>query len=248
MKIKKDLKTYFRFLHIVGLLVLFTSIFLEWYIFRVYNSDNKLIASWSYNILSEWSTVFSEDNVFNKLVKPDNISVPIVITVLFVTAVIGSGYCVLFKDLEQNEQIESLYPYAYVNFLMITLNFFYIFAFPVFYLLPNKLYFPFLWVKDKDMDVTYFYSIGPGYILQIIGFIMIFPYTIFYYKTIENFKSKEHSPEKYIKRYVQQVQEPLDLDKLIAKEELSLKFDDLTSEDFGEQENVIFNKRRKKKS
>ncbi len=43
---------------------------------------------------------------------------------------------------------------------------------------------------------------------------------------ILTFKSKEHSPEKYIKRYVQQVQEPLDLDKLIAKEELSLKFDD----------------------
>lgn len=221
-------------------MLLFTSLFLEWYSFQAYTNDNKLIAYWSYNLFTEWSTMISGDQHFNKQTKPNNLLIPIEISILFIFSIIASGFSVLFKDLEQNIELDKLYPYAYLNFLLISLNVYYIFAFPIFYLLPNKLYFPFLLVKDREMDVNYYYSIGPGYVLQILGFIMIFPYILFYYQTINNFKITKQSPKNVIQRYIQQVQEPLDLDSLIAKEELKLKFDDRTDKEY---EDYSYNKR-----
>ena len=233
-------KTKFKFLYIIGLMLLFTSLFLEWYSFQAYTSDNKLIAFWSYNLFTEWSTMISGDQHFNKQTKPNNLLIPIEISILFIFSIIASGYSVLFKDLEQNVELNKLYPYAYLNFFLLSLNVYYIFAFPIFYLLPNKLYFPFLLVKDREMGVNYYYSIGPGYVLQIIGFIMIFPYILFYYNTLNNFKQEYESPKNVIQRYIQQVQEPLNLDSLIAKEELKLKFNDRTDNDY---EDYFYNKR-----
>jgi len=233
-------KTKFKVIYLIGLILLFTSLFLEWYSFQAYTSDNKLIGFWSYNLFTEWSTMISGDQHFNNKIKPNNLSIPIEISILFIFSIIASGYSVLFKDLEQNVELDKLYPYAYLNFLLISLNLYYIFVFPIFYLLPNKLYFPFLLVKDPEMDVNYYYSIGPGYVLQIIGFIMIFPYILFYYQTINNFKSEKQSPKNVIQRYIQQVQEPLDLDSLIAKEELKLKFNDRTDNEY---EDHSYNKR-----
>ena len=233
-------KTKFKVIYLIGLILLFTSLFLEWYSFQAYTSDNKLIGFWSYNLFTEWSTMISGDQHFNNKIKPNNLSIPIEISILFIFSIIASGYSVLFKDLEQNVELDKLYPYAYLNFLLISLNLYYIFVFPIFYLLPNKLYFPFLLVKDRESGVDYYYSIGPGYVLQIIGFIMIFPYILFYYFTINSFKSEQQSPKNVIQRYIQQVQEPLDLDSLIAKEELKLKFNDRTDKEY---EDYSYNKR-----
>ena len=69
---------------------------------------------------------------------------------------------------------------------------------------------------------------------------MIFPYILFYYSTINNFKSEKQSPKNVIQRYIQHVQEPLDLDSLIAKEELKLKFNDRIDKDY---EDHSYNKR-----
>jgi len=234
------INTKFKSLYVMGLILLFTSLFLEWYSFQVYTNDNKLIAYWSFNLFTEWSTVISNDQHFNKQIKPNNLSIPIEISILFIFSILASGYSILFKDIEQNVELDKLYPYAYLNFFLIFLNLYFIIVFPVFYLLPNKLYYPFLLVKDRDMDVTYYYSIGPGYVFQILGFIMIFPYALFYYQTINNFKSKQQSPKKVIQRYIKNVQEPLDLDRLIAKEELSLKFNDRANNDL---EDYSYNKR-----
>ena len=221
-----NVKKKFKILFILGLALLFASLFLEWYVFHVYNSNHTLIAYWSYNPLTGWSTIFSGNSTFNNLAKPEEIEMPLILTGLFMVILVISAFSVLFKDIESQNDLDRLYPYAYVNLFLIALNLFYIFAFPVFYLLPNKLYFPFLLIKDKELNITYYYSIGPGYLLQILGFIMIFPYCTFYYQTITRFKSKQHSPSKVIKKYVEHVQESLDLDKLIANEELKLKFID----------------------
>lgn len=221
-----NIKKKFKILFVMGLVLLFASLFLEWYVFQVYNTNHTLIAYWSYSPLTGWSTIFSEDSTFNYMVKPEDIQMPLVLTGLFIVILVISAFSALFKDVERHHEFEKLYSYAYVNLFLIALNLYYIFAFPVFYLLPKELYFPFLLIKDKELEVTYYYSIGPGYFLQIIGFIMIFPYTTFYYNTIVSFKSKAQSPDKIIKKYTQYVQERLDLDKLIANEQLKLKFID----------------------
>ena len=221
---KFKIKIIFRILYIIGLILLFLSMFLDWYYVQVFNNQGKLTASWAYNPFFEWYTITNNDK---KFIKPPDLLMPVIIHIIFLFTVGISGYIVLFNDVETKDDLEKLYPYAYVNFFLIVLNLYYIFAFPLFYLIPNDLYFPFMKIRNKDIDATYIYYIGPGYILQVISFLFIFPYAIFYYKTIEKFKTRKHSYQRVIKSYIEQSQEPLDLDKLITQEELKIKFNDL---------------------
>lgn len=242
---KLDIYMKFRIICQFGLCLLFISLFLEWYVFQAFDSNNKLIAYWAYNPIFGWSTIFSEDSAINFLLKPSAIQIPIIITGIYILTLILSTYSLLFKDVERISEIEKLYPYAYTHIFLLALVSFFIFIFPILYLIPNNLYYPFLQVKDKDIDVIYFYSIGPGYCLQIIGFIMIFPYFIFYYQTITKFKSEQDSSKKFIDNYIQQVKEIVNFDQLIANEKIKLEFKD---RDFIELESsTLYQKRKRKK-
>ena len=106
---------------------------------------------------------------------------------------------------------------------------FYLFAFPVFYLIPNNLYFPFLHVKYNDTNLTHHYSIGPGYCAQLLGFILVVPYALFYYTTIMRFQSQKDNAQTTVSQYIKTIEDPVDMDKLIAKEELKLKLGDIIS-------------------
>ena len=236
----------FRIVYLIGLLLLFTSLFLEWYIFQAYDSSKKLVAYWSYNPITGWSTMLSEGSTLNYALKPHAFHMPIAITGLYIIMLFVSAYTVLFKDVEQEEEIQKLNPYAYANLFLLMLILFFVVVFPVFYLIPNDLYFPFLYVKDKDLDVVYHYWIGPGYAIQVIGFIMVFPYAMFYYNTVLKFKSKESSAKDFVERYLQSVQERLDLDKMIANEQLKVKYDDVSFERFEDLE-IPHNKPKKKR-
>ncbi|MFX1257055.1 MAG: hypothetical protein ACFFAN_04300 [Promethearchaeota archaeon] len=243
-----SLKKQFKILFLAGLMLLFISLFLDWYYLQVYNEDGELLAFWSYNPVREWTTHFFDKGASNKIKEPKNLSIPLIINVTFVIAILASAFSVLFKDPEQKKNLEKLYPYAYINIFVVILNLYYIFAFPIFYLFPHNLYFPYLIIEDENLELIYHYYVGPGYILQLIAFIFVFPYATFYYQTIAKFKEKKHTAEKVINRYIQHIQEPLDLDKLIAKEELKLKFDDLAinqSKKYSIKETVI--KKRSKR-
>jgi len=215
----------FKILFLVGLGLLIVSLFLDWYYFQVFDENQELIASWSYNPFTEWSTSFSEDAAFNRLVEPSNLNIPLVINIAVLCCVVLTIYGLIYKDLEKNKTLDKLYPYAYINFTLLILNAFYIFIFPIFYLYPNRLYFPFLVYNDLELNYNFYYLIGPGYFLQLISFIIIFPYAFFYYQTIVKFETKEHSTSKVINRIIEKAQEPLDFDKLIAEESLKLKFE-----------------------
>ena len=203
------LKTKFKYLYLAGWLLLFTSLFLEWYTFQVYSSGNRVLASWNYSLFTEWTTAISSSNSYNAKVRPSNLGVSFPVLVVFIGVLFLSLYSVLFKDIETPE-ISRLSNYAKLNLCLLGLNIYYIFVFPMFYLLPQKLYFPYLLVKDPGSELTYFYSIGPGYVLQIIGFVMIFPYLMFYYQTVNRFDSQAKSPANLVQNYLHQVQEPLD--------------------------------------
>ena len=219
---KINLKSVYKILYIIGLILLFLSMFLDWYYVQVIDSQGKVYAFWSFNPLSEWHTISSSD----QFLRPPDLLIPLIINIIFLITIPISAYSILFNDVEKKDDLEKLYPYSYVNFFLIVLNLYYIFAFPLFYLLPNDLYFPFMRIKNKDVNAIYIFYIGPGYILQLVSFFFIFPYAIFYYKTIEEFKIREHLPEKVIDEYVEHVQEFIDFDKLITQEELKIKFND----------------------
>ncbi|MFX1399556.1 MAG: hypothetical protein ACFFAS_21225 [Promethearchaeota archaeon] len=241
---KAHLTAKFKLLFVLGLLCLVISMFLDWYYIQVYNSGGDLIAIWSYNPFTEWTTIFSGTSGYDSLSHPDNLSIPFAINIMFIPVIIICGYTVLFKDIERQTKLENLYTYAYVNFFMLVLNMYYIFVFPVFYLLPHSYYFPFMLVEESETNFTYYYCIGPGYLLQLIAFMMIFPYALFYYNTLEKFKTKAFSPKKVIDSYIETVQAPLDLDELIAKEELTLKYQRSSSQD----KEVRVVKRRKRRA
>jgi len=206
---------------------LFVSLFLDWYVIQIYDSSNDLVAEWNYNPITEWNTEISNE----RFTDPKDLLMPIALNVLFIGSVALSGYIVLFNDLEKIEKeskkirnFDSFKLYSYILFFLIALNLYYIFAFPTFYLMSNKLYFPVLRRENVDLDITYYYFIGTGYVLQLIGFICVFPYAIFYYRTLEKFQKKDHAVSEVVRNYIQNVQEKIDFDKLIAQENLKEKY------------------------
>ena len=88
----------FRILYLIGLALLFFSIFLEWYSFQIYDFDNELLVSWSYSFFNGWVTPFSGSSSLNEVMKPENVSIPFIVNILLIIALVASGYIVVLKN------------------------------------------------------------------------------------------------------------------------------------------------------
>jgi len=214
----------FKLSFLIGLILLFLSPFMEWYSYQIFTLEYELVVSWKFNIFLEWSTSLFPSTPFNEVLRPENLAIPLVINILLFVSIILSGYVVLFKNVEKIESLQKFSLYSYILGSVLVLNLFYIVIFPVMYLLPQGLYFPFLQIVDYDSTFIYILTCSQGYILQSIAFPLIFPYIIFYFKTISTFQQKEKTPETIITKIIEKAQEPIDIDKLIAQEELKQKF------------------------
>ncbi len=217
------LKRTYKKLFLMGLILLFISLFLNWYYFQIENQSKIVIASWYYNVFFNWNTDLSSETNFNNSAKPNILLDTPVLNIMLLVIIITSGYVILFKDINSENNFQNLQKYSYINFFLISLNGVFIIIFPIYYLYSNNLYFPFLIFEDTNLNYSYFYSIGEGYILQIIGFFMIFPYTILYYQTVMKFQKIEHSAEKVIERYIDNSNDDLDLKELIAQEKVKIE-------------------------
>ncbi len=215
----------FRIMYLIGLALLFFSLFLEWYSLQIYDFDNELLVSWSYYIFNGWITPFSGSSPLNEVMKPENVYIPFTVNILLIIALLASGYVVILKNIDQATDIKSYNKYGYVNGFLLLLVIFYLIICPLMYLIPNELYYPLLNIRNYESSLIELYAIGPSYILQLISFPLIFPYSIFYFKTISKFIHQERAPEKLFHRVIQDSQEPLDLDQYIAEEELGQEFD-----------------------
>ncbi|MFW9946481.1 MAG: hypothetical protein ACFFDX_06590 [Candidatus Odinarchaeota archaeon] len=219
MKIKK----IFRRLFIIGLILVVISLCLDWYMFQAVNVVGNQVVYWCYSPLFDWYTIFTAEQMENMSYKPQNSSIPFPLTVVFIVSVALSLFGAMFKDIEKETPFQKLKLYAYTHIFTILFTAFYIFIYPIWYLFPNELYFPFVQLYDPFLEYQFFYSIHIGYILQFVGFILLFPYSIFFYQTLHSFEKESQSPENVITRYIEQVQEPLDFDKYIKEEELTLE-------------------------
>ena len=199
-------------------MILFFSFFVEWYSFQML--ENGIVTvSWKYNILFEWATDLPSGLTTNEYYRPKNLEVSNILNFLFLGVLSFTVYTVLFKDLEQSEDLGSLKRYSLGFVCLILLLLFYIVIFPIMYLLPNELYFPSLIDNHLIFDFRFSYSISYGYILLIVGFLLVFPYSMHYYLTITQFEKQENNPEKKIDAYIEKLQESIDIDKYIAEEE-----------------------------
>jgi len=178
-----------------------------------------------------WVTPVSGSSPLNDALKPENVSIPFIVNILMLIALLASGYIVILKNVDNATDINSYNKYSYVNGFLLLLIVYYVIICPIMYLIPNELYYPLLNIRNYDLGLIKWYTIGPSYFLQLISFPLIFPYSIFYFKTVSKFIQQKRSPEKVFHRLIQGSQEPLDLDQYIAEEELNQEFDAQASKD-----------------
>jgi len=219
----KNFKSGYKIIFVIGLLLGFASVFLDWYYFQGTNSSGETVIYWVYNALFDWSTAFSQGAVINEFYEPKNASLPIAIVIAYLVAIFLSAYSVLFLDAERKDNFVRLKQFGFVNLSLVTLIAFFVLIYPLFFLLPNGLYYPFLVYYDYQLELTFYYSIGPGYFLQLISFACTFPYAMFNHSIINSFEKERYSVENTTNRYIESVREDLDLDKLITQEELKLE-------------------------
>jgi hypothetical protein len=215
--------SYPRLALLTGVILLFVSLFLEWYSFQVVDTNSELIASWSYNLFFDWTTDFPGGVVVNEEYRPDNLGVPFLVNILFITILILSlGVCI-FREIDSSKNSMYVRYYSYIFAFLLIFTIFYTVLFPSLYLYPNELYFPVLTIFDNELNITINYSIGIGYVLQLFGFVLIFPYSLYYLLTVTALERSHQIPEIQIEKIIQNIQEPIDLDEYIAEEELKIK-------------------------
>jgi len=207
----KTVLQWFKGLFLIGLILLFLSFFLEWYSFRVFSSS-EMFASWQFNLFNGWVSPL------NDYLKPEQIEIPFFINVIAIVLIVMTGYIVFFLSIENATSLEKYRTYAYVNGTLLVLVFCYICLFPFLYLIPNDFYYPLFHVTDSDLGITSAYSVGLGYILQLISFPLLFPYSIFYISTILKFGQENNDAELRVSKLIEHYQEEIDLDKYIADE------------------------------
>ena len=207
----------------MGLLFGFASVFLDWYYIQGVNDSGEVVMYWAYSALFDWSTAFSQGAVINEYYEPKNASIPIAIVIAFLAVIFLSAYSVLFLDAEHKDNLPKLKNFGFVNLFLVTLIGFFVLIYPLFFLLPNGLYYPFLVYYDYEIEITLSYSLGPGYFFQLISFACTFPYAMFNHSVINTFEKEQSSVENRINQYISSVREDLDLDKLIAREEFKLE-------------------------
>jgi hypothetical protein len=214
-----NFKSGYKILFVGGLLLGFTSLFLDWYYLQAVNEFGETVMYWVYNAIFDWSTRFSQGATFNQRFEPKNSSMPIAIIATFVVAMLLSAYSALFHDVERDDSFVKVKRFNFITLFLVTLIGFFVVIYPLFFLLPNELYYPFLLYRDYDLGVVFSYSVGPGYVLQAVSFACTFPYALFNHSVINSFEKESASPEKIVSQYIEKARDDLDIDRLIAREE-----------------------------
>jgi len=218
-----NFKSGYKIIFVIGLLFGFASVFLDWYYLQGVNDSGEVVMYWIYSALFDWSSAFSQGAVINEFYEPKNASIPIAIVIAFLVVIFLSAYSTLFLDVERKDNLPKLKSFGFVNLFLVTLIGFFVLIYPLFFLLPNGLYYPFLVYYNYELEITLSYSLGPGYFFQLISFACTFPYAMFNYSIINTFEKEQSSVENTINQYISSTREDLDLDKLIAREEFKLE-------------------------
>ena len=85
---KLNIHKRFRLAFQIGLCFLFISLFLDWYTFQAYDSNNNLIAHWTFNPITGWNSLHYNNSTENYLLKPQNIHIPVVLIGLYIIVLV----------------------------------------------------------------------------------------------------------------------------------------------------------------
>ncbi|MBD3196029.1 MAG: hypothetical protein GF317_13305 [Candidatus Lokiarchaeota archaeon] len=212
---------YWRSLYIFGIICGLLSFIFDFYTFTGTNNSQEVIVNWSYNLLLGWYSSITSSNITNTQLKPYN-EVAIIIPILLLISLISGLFISLFKDIEQQEEIQNYSIHSYILVFILFLIQFYILIFPIFYLLQEDLYFPIIIFYDAVLELNFFHSIGLGYILLILSFICTFPYILNYFLTVRNYEMDIYNPELVLNDKIKEENEEIDIDKMIAEENIRI--------------------------
>jgi len=212
-------KDAFKKCCIIGLILFFISLFLEWYSFHLYDRFDNIIISGHFSMIFGWSIKTTLPHTLTNLYPQYKIPEAFFIAIISMFVILVALYEVLFKDIDIHTKNEGILLSSWIIICVWVLLIIYFFIFPLLFFIPKDLNFPFAYYEDVQTHSSHFCAIGPGYIAQIIAFILTTPYAAFHYQTIRRFQKGENT----IEQMIMNTQEPLDLDKLLAEEEVNLK-------------------------
>lgn len=199
---------------IIGIIIAGVFLFFDWYIFQAFDENGNLVVYWSYNPIFSWYTIFASGSIFNEIYTPTAEALPFIIVICFLISLAFTLIGLVYRT--PNRLI------SYINIFTLLLVVFFIVVYPIMYLFPYQYYFPNISFYDPDLKVVFQYSINIGYIMEVISFIFLFPYIILYYRIANSLEQNHQSSEGILEKYIQKIQEPLDLDKYIQEEEIVL--------------------------
>ena len=217
-----EMKKGFKALWMIGGLLLFISLFIDNYYYYLFDWNGAPLGTWGFNQFGDWYGLSISSSALATSFAPTPLEVPFYLTLFFIIILFIGLYGILFKDpehLKKEIELDSLTSYAYLNFFVVGISCFYILVFPALYLFGN-VFLPVLQVRDPVQEIVLQYAVGPGYIMQSASFVLLFPYSMFYYRVITTFYAKQHTPDKVITKYIEQTTTSLDLDRMIQEEEL----------------------------
>jgi len=229
-KMQFTIKNIFKVLFFVGCGLAFLGIFLDFYSFQGIHSIDGNVVAWNYNLFTGWTSPISESNPYNTEFQPPNFNISIILQITLMVTVILSLFCMILKGLNYTTNLSKLMFYAYIHFFLLLLISFYVFIFPLFVLVPSGLHFPFILIMDNDILISFRYSIGIGYILELLAFICVFSYVLFYIQTIRNYEiEKTDQSDKILQEMVEESQKAIDIEQAIAQERISLELEPIHS-------------------
>lgn len=197
---------------LIGFFCLLTALFVESYVYRMINTEGALRVDYRFTFFFGWSG-WSLD----EMLSPPMITIPLAINVFFLGMVFSSMYG-LFTG-----KAKSSMGLAYVNIFTVILSGYYLFIVPITTWTDVLLYFPIL--SYTEFTLIQLYSISYGYILMCAGFFLTFPYSIQCY--LKTYQAQKHEVpiSELIESKIKQHSADLDVEAMIAKQELKLKFE-----------------------
>ncbi len=218
-----NFQNIFKITFIIGIIISFFSLFLEYYSYKGFDETGNLILSWNFSFIFNWTTNLEETG-YNDVLRPSDLGIPVEIYIIFILLLVISVFIILFKDILNSKEINKLQPYMYVLFALVLFLGFFIFIIPTFYLISNDLLFPIITYPNEEIGITYIYSVNYGYLFLFLSFIFIFPYVAFYFYTIQNYEIANNDSDKKLNEFLVKENEPFDIDKFIAEEDIKSQF------------------------
>ena len=203
---------------IIGLLITFISLFLEWFSIDVFNETGQKLLESNYLITNGWfNIIYLESSLLDQYVPQNDTLIPMM-SFIQIVLLLGSIFLALFKNPETSKILEQTKSNTYFYLSTSFMNLLMIVLFPLTVLFPNQIFFPGMILENNELSIILYQGLGMGYILQCLGFILIFPYSYFCYKVTLIFEQKSLMPNQHIQ--MQQIEQSIDFDKLIAEEDV----------------------------